>query len=95
MEYDNTGRGVLFKNENKTEDYHGDYTGSINVAGVDHFLDAYLKTSKAGKKFFSLKIGKAKNAPTGHKPAREPGSDDDKGYTKRAEAFDDDENLPF
>ena len=29
----------------------------------------------------------------GGKPAREPGSDD--GYTKRAEAFDDDDQIPF
>jgi hypothetical protein len=59
-EFDNTNRGVLFRNENKTEDYHGDYTGTINIDGTEYFLDAYLKTSKAGKKFFSLKRGKAK-----------------------------------
>jgi len=29
MEYDNTNRGVLFKNERKTHDKQPDYTGTI------------------------------------------------------------------
>ena len=56
-EYDNTNRGVLFNNkEKKTQDSHPDYSGSINVNGVDHWLSGWIKESKDGKKFFSLSV---------------------------------------
>ena len=56
MEYDNTNRGMLMKNLNKTADNHPDYSGSINVNGVDHWLSGWIKESKKGTKFFSLSI---------------------------------------
>ena len=57
MEYDNTNRGALHKNENKTEDKHPDYSGSINVGGTDYWLSAWVKESqKTGKKFFSMSV---------------------------------------
>lgn len=68
MEYDNTNRGSLYRNENKQEDKHPDYSGSINVSGKDYWLSGWLKESKKdGKKFFSLSVKpKAKENP--HKP---------------------------
>ena len=56
MEYDNTNRGMLMKNLNKTADNYPDYSGSINVNGVDHWLSGWIKESKKGTKFFSLSI---------------------------------------
>jgi len=61
MEYDNTNRGVLFRNDKKESEKHPDFTGSIDVDGVDHYLSAWVKESKQGKKFFSLSV-KAKDA---------------------------------
>lgn len=55
-EYDNSNRGVLFKNEEKQQDNHADYNGSINVNGAEFWLNAWIKTSKAGKKFMSLSV---------------------------------------
>jgi uncharacterized protein (DUF736 family) len=55
-EYDNTNRGVLFKNEDKQSDRHADYRGNINVNGQEFWLDAWIKKSKAGKNFMSLSI---------------------------------------
>lgn len=60
-DFDNTNRGVLFKNERKEKDTHSDYNGSINVEGQEYWLDAWLKEAKSGKKFFSLSI-KSKDA---------------------------------
>lgn len=59
MAFDNTNRGVLFNNDRKTTDKHPDRTGSINVEGVDYFLDAWIK-EKDGKKFLSISV-KRKN----------------------------------
>ena len=33
-----------------------EYTGTLNVDGVEFFMDAWVKESRAGKKFFSGKI---------------------------------------
>lgn len=62
-EYDNTDRGVLFRNEQKKSDKHPDYSGSINLADGEHFLDGWLNRSKGGKAYLSLKIGKLKGQP--------------------------------
>lgn len=70
-DFDNTNRGALFKNNRKEKDTHPDYNGTINVGGVDYYLNAWLKESKKdGKKFFSLSVKeKGVNAPP-REPAR-------------------------
>ena len=56
-EYDNTNRGILSKNEKKEQETHSDYKGTINVEGVEYWLNAWIKESKRdGKKFFSLSV---------------------------------------
>jgi len=74
-EFDNTDRGVLFKNDRKEKDTHPDYTGSLNVGGVEHYLSAWIKTSKNGNKFMSLSLGKAKEQPTVVQDAPSGGDD--------------------
>jgi hypothetical protein len=84
MEYDNRERGVLYRNENKTSDNHPDYSGSLNVAGVDYWLSGWLKESKKdSKKFFSLSV-RPKNDP---KPVNKP--------VKAIEPDDFDQDIPF
>ena len=55
-EYDNTNRGSLFDNDKKEKDTHPDFAGSINVDGKEYWLNGWKKTSKAGKRFFSLSV---------------------------------------
>ena len=62
-DYDNNNRGVLFKNQRKQSDRHPDYTGSINVDGVDHFLDAWIKKSGKGETFMSLSVKRKDKQP--------------------------------
>jgi hypothetical protein len=54
-QYDNTDRGVLFKNDRKTTDSHPDYTGNINVGGQEFWLSAWIKEGQRGK-FMSLSV---------------------------------------
>lgn len=56
MTYDNTNRGVLFKNDDKRDDKAPDYTGSLNVDGAEFFLDAWIKEAKTGRKFMSVRV---------------------------------------
>ena len=56
MEYDNTNRGMIMKNPNKTADNHPDQSGSINVDGKEYWLSGWIKESKAGNRFLSLSI---------------------------------------
>lgn len=84
-QYDNTNRGALFKNEDKQSDKHADYSGQINVNGQEFWLDAWINTSKAGKKYMSLSCkpklqSDRASPPTGGRndprPSDEPFSDD-------------------
>lgn len=53
--YDNKNSGVLFKNKNKKQDNHPDFTGHIYLAdGTKMSLAGWSKTSKNGEKYISL-----------------------------------------
>jgi len=55
MEYDNSNRGVLFKNDRKEKETHPDYKGSYTDGnGVEFWLSAWLKKDKNGNTFMSL-----------------------------------------
>jgi uncharacterized protein (DUF736 family) len=60
--YDNTNTGALFKSKKQESDKHPGYTGSMNVEGTEYWMSAWLNESKAGEKYFSIKL-KAKDAP--------------------------------
>jgi uncharacterized protein (DUF736 family) len=84
MQYDNSNRGAIFKNDDKQQDNHPDYKGSLNVNGVDLWVSGWLKTSeKTGKKFLSLSVKPKEAAPV-------------KKASKPSGGFDDmDSDVPF
>ena len=55
QQYDNTDKGVLFKNDRKESEKHPDYKGSINVGGQEFWLAAWIREGQKGK-FMSLSI---------------------------------------
>jgi hypothetical protein len=79
MAYDNTNRGVLFKNTDKENPKHADYNGNLNVDGQEFWLNAWIKESKAGVKFLSVSV----------KPKKE------RGTTKSGAGMDMDDQIPF
>lgn len=84
MSYDNTDKGVLFKNDRKETDSHPDYNGSINIEGTEYWLSAWINEDKNGKKYMSLSKGAAKDNQGGSAARSSSKSDD----------FEDDE-IPF
>ena len=48
--------GSLFKNKDKTEDTQPDYNGSFNIDGVEYWINAWVRDSKTGQKYFSLSV---------------------------------------
>ena len=52
---DNTNRIVIFKNHNKKEDKHPDYTGKVNVDGRELTVSLWLKENDK-EKYFSETI---------------------------------------
>lgn len=60
-QFDNTNRGVLWKNDRKTKDNQPDYTGKINVDGRDLKLAAWIKDGDNGK-YMSLSVSEQQDA---------------------------------
>jgi hypothetical protein len=67
--FDNSNSGVLFKNDNKQSDKLADYRGEVNAAGVDYWLNGYVRTSKKGVKFIAFKL-KPKEQEAATAPAK-------------------------
>lgn len=67
MEYDDTNKGVLFREKEKKSESHPDFKGSINVGGRDYWLSGWVNESKAGQKYFKLSVT-PKEGATASKP---------------------------
>ena len=76
MEYDNTNRGSLFKNDRKDDAKFPDYKGSLNVDGVEYWLSAWIKECKTGK-FMGLAVSPRDAQPPASKPVPKSFDDSD------------------
>ena len=62
--YDNTNRGVLFKNDQGDNPKRPAYRGSLNVAGAEYNISAWIKESrKDGSEFLSLSVEPKRDKP--------------------------------
>lgn len=74
-EYDNTNRGVLFKNnKQRAGKKDAEYQGNLNVDGVDYWISAWVKDGSKGK-FFSLSVKLKKDVAS--PPSKSNVSDDE------------------
>ena len=67
--YDNTNRGVLFKNDRIEKDTHPNMKGSINVEGVEYWVSAWTKEGQNGK-FISLSLTPKESTQTAAQAAQ-------------------------
>jgi hypothetical protein len=49
-DFDNTNRGSIWKNAKKEKDTHPDFTGSANIGGVEHWVNAWRQKPGASEK---------------------------------------------
>lgn len=85
MEYDNSNRGAIWGNKKKATENHPDYTGEINVNGVDYWLSGWKR-----------KEGASPSSPAMSFSVRAKEDQQIQQSTAPAPAgVDDDENLPF
>ena len=90
MQYDNTNRGALFKNDRKEKESHPDLKGIINIDGVEYWLSGWSKVTQKGDKMLSLSVSpkEQQNAPRRAQAKQAPSVVDTAG-------FDDLSDLPF
>jgi hypothetical protein len=58
MAYDNTNSGAIFVNDRKESEKHPDRSGSLNVEGVDYWINGWLKKDRNGKPYMSLSVNR-------------------------------------
>lgn len=80
-QYDNTNRGVMFRNDRKTKPNQPSHTGSINIEGEEYWLSAWVKEGQKGK-FFSMSVTSKDEAA-------------DRQRKENFNDFDPDEDAPF
>ena len=85
MQYDNTNRGSLFKNDRKEKETHPDLKGSINIDGKEYWLSGWSKITSKGDKMLSLSVTPKETQVTSRPSAPQ----------KAAPAPDFDDDMPF
>jgi len=81
MAYDNTNRGSIWKNEKKEKDTHPDFTGVLDVDGVEYWVSAWKRKPDAAEKApalsFSIKPKEEKQQAQRQQNKKSGGSFDD------------------
>lgn len=76
MPYDNTNRGSIWKNKKKEKDTHPDFTGSLNVDGVEYWVNAWRRKDDASPEApaltFSVRPKEARADERAPAPAAKP-----------------------
>lgn len=75
-QYDNTNKGVLFKNRKKKTDKHPDYQGQLDVDGEEFWLSAWLAKSKDGETYMRLNVKPKEDRQEQTAPVQTPPSEE-------------------
>lgn len=82
MAYDNTNKGVLFKNDRKDSPNHPDYKGTVNVEGTEYWVSGWIKIAgnssrNPGSKFLSVALTPKDERAIHQRASASPNLDDD------------------
>lgn len=80
MSFDNSNRGSIWKNEKKSTENHPDFTGTMNVNGVEFWVSAWKRKPDANPKApalsFSVKPKEDQHVPQQADQQQDTFSDD-------------------
>ena len=85
-DYDNTNRGSIWGNDKKETEKHPDFTGSLNVEGVEYWVSAWKRKADANPKSPALSFSvkpKEEQAPR------------QQGGSNNARGGDPNDSIPF
>ena len=93
--YDNTNRGAIWKNERKELGTHPDFTGTLNVEGVEYFFDAWKRGPEASPSApaLSFRVKRKDKQPANKSAPTEDNWDDGVSPAGADVTLDDD--IPF
>lgn len=91
MAYDNTNRGSIWPNKKKEKDTHADFTGSINVDGVEYWLNGWRRKEGAKPDSPSMTFT-VRPKQADHQNERPPQQGFGRAPTKRTDM---DDEIPF
>ena len=100
-EYDDTNRGVLFRETDKRNEKAPDYKGKLNVEGKEYELAGWIRVSKAGNKFLSVSVsepwqgGKAADKQTTDSQLSQRAQKPPAGGGQSADEDDFSDSIPF
>lgn len=93
VEYSNENRGAIWKNPKKEQDTHPDFTGSLNVDGVEYWVSAWKRKEGASEKSPALSFSvKPKEAKADHQNEKPMSQRPNQSAVRRR---DDDDFIPF
>ena len=77
-QYDNTNRGAIWANQNRTKDTHPTHTGNINIDGVDYWLNGWARGKDEDPKRPAMRfsVRRKDEAPKREPSAPGPADDD-------------------
>jgi hypothetical protein len=91
-QYDNTNRGSIWKNDKKETETHPDFTGSLNVNGVEYWVSAWKRKPDASDKAPALSFTVKPKEDSVKKPSTATNSN---SAPQAKGSFDDSEEIPF
>lgn len=95
MSYDNTNRGQIWRNEKKQDDKHPDFTGSLNIDGVEYWVNAWKRKEGANPRSPALSFSVRRKDDQQRGQTRGQSYGDMKGKGRQQNNDDMNDQIPF
>jgi len=88
--YDKTNTFVLFPVDDLKTDKHPNLSGTLNIDGVEYFIDGWSNVSQAGRKYISGKVKRKEKQAGPYEPRASRKPESQQNYEPLS-----DEDIPF